>query len=138
MRRWRAIVIAGGILVVAAVLALSFVKPNRVSAKVLSKTNGYRRVLINNPTAQPCYVTAWGEFYRNEAWERLGFSNVLRNIVEPGTSMEGGVLMPTNTPKRIVFVYSPIKKNGLGAWVNKLKAQLRLKPQVELEYIQVE
>ena len=138
MRRWRAIAIAGGVLLIAGILVLRFTKPTRVSAQVFGETNGYRRVMINNPTAHPYYVNAWGEFYSNDAWERLPFSNAMVKVVEPGTFLDAGILMPTNRPRRVVFVYVPIKTSGPGLWINRLKARLRLKPDVDQEYIAVD
>jgi hypothetical protein len=137
MGRWRAIWIAGGVLAVGAVCVFVFVQPKRVSAQVFGETNGHRTVIIRNPSAHPYYVTAWGEFYANDAWERLSLSNAFRKV-EPESFIKTEVLMPTNKPKRVVFVYRPIKQRGPGFWLEKAKARLRLKPLVEFEYIEVE
>jgi hypothetical protein len=137
MQARRAIWIAGGILALALVVAVVFVKPRHVSAQVLDETNGYRRVVVKNPTAHPYSVIAWGEFYANDAWERMSFSNTFLNVA-PASSLEAGILMPTNTPKRIALVYRPIKQSGFGLWINKLRARLRLQSPVEREYIEVQ
>jgi len=137
MQARRAIWIAGGLLALAAVLVILLVKPRSVSTQVFDETNGYRRVVIKNPTAQPYSVVAWGEFYANDAWERLSLSNAFLTIA-PASSLEAGILMPTNTPQRIALVYKPIKTSGLGLWINKARARLRLKPPVEREYIEVQ
>lgn len=121
----------------AAVFVFLFVKPRRISAQVFGETNGYRTVIIRNPTAQPYYVIAWGEFYANDAWERLSLSNAVQRV-EPESFIETGVLMPTNGPKRLAFVYRPIRKSGPGFWLEKARARLRLKPLVEREYIEVQ
>src|SRR5688572_27541015 len=103
-----AIWIGGGVLILAAALAIVFAKPGRVAAQVFEETNGYRRLVIKNPTSQPYSVHAWGEFYANDAWERLSLSNTFLKV-EAASFIETGILMPTNTPKRIAFVYKPIK-----------------------------
>ena len=136
MHARRAIWIAGGILALALVVAVVFLKPRRVSAQVLDETNGYRRVVVKNPTAHPYSVVAWGEFYANNEWERLSLSNTFLNVA-PASSFETGILMPTNTPRRIALVYKPIKQSGFGLWINKLRARLRLQSLVEREYIEI-
>lgn len=136
MRARRTIWIAGGTLTLAAVLVIFLVKPRRISTLVLDETNGYRRVVITNPTAQPYSVVAWGEFYANDAWERRSFSNTFLNVA-PASSLETGILMPTNNPQRIALVYKPIKTNGLGFWINRARTRLRLPPPVRHEYIEV-
>src|SRR5688572_8120082 len=137
MRPTRAIWIAAGILVLGAVVLFLSIKPGQVSAQVLGETNGYRTVLIRNPTAHPYYVIAWGEFYRNDAWERLSLINTVEQV-EPGKFIETGIPMPTNTPRRVVLVYRPIKTGGIGGFIAKTRLLLRLKPHVEREYIDVE
>src|SRR5690349_13027274 len=112
MQLRRGIWIAAGILVLGVVLAFIFAKPLQVSAHVLDETNGYRRVLIKNTTGQPYTIVAWGEFYANNDWERPSFSNTFVNVA-PASSVETDIPMPTNTntPKRIAFVYRPVKQS---------------------------
>ena len=132
--RW--LLVAGGVLLAAGVLFL-FPKRGRVSIQVLGETNRYRTVVVTNGTAQLYLVTAWGEFYANDAWERLSLSNTYHQI-EPGKFIATEILMHTNGPKCVVFIYSPVKTSGLGGWINRAKARLRIKPSVETEYIEVE
>jgi hypothetical protein len=134
--RW-AIWIAGGVLALAAVLLLLFVKPSCVSVQVLGETNGYQTVAITNDTPQLHYVTAWGEFYADDSWQRLSLTNTVHKL-EPGSFIVTEVLMPTNRPKRVAFVYAPIKTGGLGAWISRARARLRIKSTVEHVYVEVE
>ena len=137
MNARRAIWIAGGLFLLTAVLVILFVKPRSVSTQVFEETNGFRRIVITNPTAQPYTVVAWGEFYANNDWERPSLSNTFLNVA-PASFLEAGIPMPTNTPKRIALVYKPIKQSGIGFWINRARARLRLKPPVEHVYIEVQ
>jgi len=132
----RVIWIAGGTLVLAAVLVILLAKPRHISTQVFEETNGYRRVIITNPTAQPYSVIAWGEFYANNDWERPSFSNTFVNVA-PASSLETGIPMPTNNPQRIALVYKPVHQSGPRFWINKARARLRLQPPVEHEYVDV-
>jgi hypothetical protein len=137
MPAWRAICVAVGLIALFAVLALLFIKPNRVSAQVVGETNQHHRVLIRNPTAHPYNVVAWGEFYANDAWERLSLSNTFLKV-EPASVIETGILMPTNRPRRIALVYRSIKTRGFGLWINQARTRLRLQQPVDWQYIEVE
>jgi hypothetical protein len=134
----RAIWIAAGILALGLVLSIFLVKPGRISAQALDETNGHRRVLIKNSTGQLYTILAWGEFYSNNDWERPSFSNTFLNVA-PASSIETVIAMPanTNTPRRIAFVYKPVKDNGPGRWIERLRTRLRLKAPVEREYLEI-
>jgi hypothetical protein len=138
VRARRAIWIAGGILIIAALLAILLVKPRHVSARVLEETNGYRRVIIGNPTAQLYSAVVWPEFYANNDWERASLSNTFVNVA-PRSSIETAILMPTNTatPKRIAFVFKRVNQSGLALWLDTLRTRLRLKPPADFQYVEV-
>jgi hypothetical protein len=137
MRVRRAIGIAGGVVTLAVGVLLLMREPGRVSAQVLSETNGYRTVVIRNGTPHLYHVLAWGEFYSNDAWERLSLSNTF-DKVEPGRFIATQVLMPTNSPRRLAFVYRPVRAGPIAVWINRIKTRLRLKPEVEHVYVEVE
>ena len=137
MRTRRILLIAGGVLALGVGVVLLSPKPGRISAHLLRETNGYGTVVITNGTAQLYSVLAWGEFYRNDDWERLSLSNTY-NVIEPGRLIEAQVLMPTNRPRRLALVQKPIRTSQPAVWVNRLKARLRLKPEVEHVYVEVE
>jgi hypothetical protein len=93
--------------------------------------------VITNGTPQRYSVLAWGEFYRNDDWERPSLSNTYY-VINPGSFMEAQVPMPTNRPRRLALVQKPIRTSDTALWVNRLKARLRLKPEVEHVYVELE
>jgi hypothetical protein len=137
MRARRAIWIAGGVVALGVGVLLLMREPGRVSAQVLGETNGYRTVIIRNGTPHLYHVLAWGEFYSNDVWERLSLSNTF-DKVEPGRFIDMRILMPTNTPRRLAFVYRPVRAGPLAVWINRVKTRLRLKPEVKHVYMEVE